>query len=51
MLVMYEGGFRHLPVIDDGKVVGLVSSRMALDPELEEFTFESHRRRALLATT
>jgi CBS domain-containing protein len=50
MLVMYEGGFRHLPVIDDGKVVGLVSSRMALDPELEEFTFESHRRRALLAT-
>ena len=34
-----------------GKVVGLVSSRMALDPELEEFTFESHRRRALLAPT
>ena len=50
MLVMYEGGFRHLPVVDRGKVVGLVSSRMALDPDLEEFTFESHRRRALLAT-
>jgi CBS domain-containing protein len=50
MLVMYEGGFRHLPVIEGGKVVGMVSSRMALDPELEEFTFEEHRRRALLAT-
>lgn len=50
MLVMYEGGFRHLPVMDQGKVVGLVSSRMALDPELEEFAFETYRRRSLMAS-
>lgn len=50
MLVMHEGDFRHLPVIDQGKVVGLVSSRMALDPELEEFAFETYRRRSLMAS-
>ena len=50
MLVMHEGGFRHVPVIDDGKLVGMVSSRNALDPDLEEFVFEEHRRKRLLET-
>lgn len=49
MLVMYEGGFRHLPVVEQGKILGLVSSRMALDPELEEFAFETYRRRSLMS--
>lgn len=43
--IMQENGFRHLPVIEDGKPVGIVSSRSALDPEMEEFLSEVHRRK------
>ena len=50
MLMMHEGGFRHVPVVDNGKLVGMVSSRNALDPDLEEFVFEEHRRKRLLET-
>ena len=33
-------------VRDDGKAIGIVSSRSAVDPELEEFAFEAtHRKR------
>src|SRR5689334_24235287 len=35
--VMYEHGFRHIPVLQDRKLVGVVSARNALDPDLEEF--------------
>jgi len=48
LLMMYENGFRHVPVVDDGKLVGLVSSRNALDPDLEEFVAETHRRKEIL---
>jgi CBS domain-containing protein len=44
LLRMHERGFRHLPVVDDGKVVGIVSARSAMDPALEEFVSEAHRR-------
>jgi CBS domain-containing protein len=44
LLVMHETGFRHLPVVQDGKLIGIVSSRSAMDPELEEFAFEETRR-------
>ena len=27
---MFEGGFRHLPVVEDGRPVGMVSARNAL---------------------
>ena len=50
MLMMHEGGFRHVPVIDHGKLVGMVSSRNALDPDLEEFVFEERRRKHLIET-
>lgn len=50
MLLMHENGFRHVPVIDSGKLVGMVSSRNALDPDLEEFVFEERRRKHLLET-
>jgi CBS domain-containing protein len=50
MLMMHEGAFRHMPVVDNGKLVGMVSSRMALDPDLEEFVFEERRRKQLLDT-
>ena len=45
LLRMDEGGFRHLPVIKDGNVVGIVSARSAMDPALEEFVSEAHRRK------
>jgi CBS domain-containing protein len=42
--VMHERGFRHLPVVEYGRPIGIVSSRVALDPELEEFACEERRR-------
>lgn len=48
LLVMHENGFRHLPVIENGKLVGVVSARDALDPDLEEFVSESDRRKHIL---
>jgi len=48
LLVMHENGFRHLPVMEDGKLVGIVSARNALDPDLEEFVSEAQRRQHIL---
>jgi CBS domain-containing protein len=48
MALMHENGFRHLPVLDKGALIGVVSSRSALDPELEEFVAEERRRKHLL---
>jgi len=45
MTLMHENGFRHLPVVDNGKPVGIVSARSALDPDLEEFVCEERRRK------
>jgi predicted transcriptional regulator len=44
LIVMHEKGFRHLPVVKEGELMGIVSVRNALDPELEEFVHESQRR-------
>jgi len=44
LLMMYEGGFRHVPVVEDGKPVGMVSARDALGLELQEFESEVQRR-------
>jgi CBS domain-containing protein len=38
--LMYEGGFRHVPVIEDGKPIGMVSARDALGPDLAQFQEE-----------
>jgi CBS domain-containing protein len=46
MTVMHENGFRHMPVVDEGKPVGIVSARSALDPDLEEFVCEERRRKS-----
>jgi CBS domain-containing protein len=45
LLMMHENGFRHVPVIENGKPIGIVSSRNALDPDLEEFVAEAQRRK------
>ena len=35
--IMYEGGFRHVPVVRDGRAVGVISARDALGPEMRQF--------------
>jgi CBS domain-containing protein len=45
LLMMHEHGFRHMPVVEEGRPVGMVSARNALDPELEEFEAEAQRRK------
>jgi CBS domain-containing protein len=47
LLAMHEKGFRHMPVVENGEPVGIVSSRSALDPDMEEFTAETQRRLSL----
>lgn len=42
--LMYEGGFRHVPVVENGRPVGVVSARDALAPELREFLSELDAR-------
>lgn len=44
LLMMYENGFRHVPVLEKGMPIGIVSARNALDPDLEEFASEAQRR-------
>jgi CBS domain-containing protein len=48
LLIMHENGFRHVPVIEDGELIGVVSARNALDPDLEEFVSEAERRKHIL---
>ncbi len=48
LLLMHENGFRHVPVVLNGKPVGMVTPRSALDPELEEFVAEEQRRMHLV---
>jgi CBS domain-containing protein len=42
--MMHEGRFRHVPVVEDGKLLGMVSARDALGPELEGFVYEMLRQ-------
>jgi CBS domain-containing protein len=49
LLLMHRRGFRHLPVVQESRPIGIVSSRSAMDPELEEFVSEENRRKRLAA--
>jgi CBS domain-containing protein len=42
--LMYEGGFRHVPVVDNGRPLGVVSARDALGPDLREFIADLDKR-------
>jgi CBS domain-containing protein len=44
LLLMQDNGFRHVPVMENGRLVGIISSRNAMDPDLEEFISEERRR-------
>lgn len=50
--LMYENGFRHVPVAENGRPLGMVSARDALELEAAEFAASMHQRehlRAILA--
>ena len=42
--MMFEGGFRHVPVVENGKPVGMVSARNALGLEICQFEKELKER-------
>ena len=42
--LMFEGGFRHVPVVEDGRPVGMVSARNALGLEILQFEKELKER-------
>ena len=44
LLMMHEGGFRHVPVVEHGKPLGMISARDALGLELQEFEGELQQR-------
>ena len=41
--MMHDGRYRHLPVVDGEQLLGMVSVRDALGPELEAFVYEMLR--------
>lgn len=42
--LMHEGGFRHVPVVENGRPLGVVSARDALAPDLQQFVAELGKR-------
>ena len=44
LVLMQENGFRHVPVVEQGHAIGIISSRNAMDPDLEEFVADQRRR-------
>ncbi len=42
--VMHESSFRHVPVVENGRPVGMVSARDALGSELGNFLYEFVRQ-------
>ena len=45
--LMYENGFRHVPVAESGRPLGMVSARDALEREAAEFEATLHQREYL----
>ena len=37
--IMHGGQYRHVPVVENGGPIGMVSSRDAMGPELEQFMY------------
>jgi CBS domain-containing protein len=42
--LMYEGGFRHVPVLENGRPVGMLTAKDALGSEALQFEMELIRR-------
>jgi CBS domain-containing protein len=50
LIMMHEGGFRHMPVVRNGQPVGMVSARDALGLDWKEFELELERREQIGAS-
>ena len=48
MRMMHRGGFRHLPVAEHGRPLGMVSARDALDDDLYELSVNLEQREHVL---
>jgi CBS domain-containing protein len=48
MRIMHRGGFRHLPVAEHGRPLGMVSARDALDDDLYELSVNLEQREHML---
>lgn len=44
MEIMHQGRFRHVPVVEEGRPIGMISVRDAMGPELESFVYEMLRQ-------
>ena len=44
LIMMYERGYRHMPVVENGRPVGVVSMRDAQPPELNELQSDLENR-------
>lgn len=42
--IMHDGSFRNVPVVEDGRPVGIISASDALGPELKDFIYELLRQ-------
>lgn len=42
--IMHTGRFRHVPVVENGRAIGMVSTSDAMGPELEAFVWELLRQ-------
>ena len=42
--MMHQGRYRHVPVVENGRPIGMVSVRDAMGPELEAFVYEMLRQ-------
>jgi CBS domain-containing protein len=42
--LMHEGEFRHVPVVENGRPLGMVSARDALSPDLAQFVADLDKR-------
>ena len=42
--LMHTGRFRHVPVVENGRAIGMVSASDAMGPELEAFVWELLRQ-------
>ena len=48
MRIMHRGGFRHLPVAEHGRPLGMVSARDALDDDLYELSVNLEQQENML---
>jgi CBS domain-containing protein len=45
--IMHDGAFRHLPVVERDRPIGMVSIRDAVGPEMVRFEQEVHEKEAI----